>query len=76
MKGGVEEIKMAIEEIQAYYGMITKDNGECIITPPKNLTNKTRDRTNVYKMYNMENKCLEQCEESSIEKCLVPVMTR
>lgn len=62
------------EEIQALFGMITEENREGRIVSSKEIINKTKEWTTIYKTYDTINKMLEQFEENSIEKCLGPAI--
>lgn len=58
------------QELQGFYGLITEENVQSVITPPMELTITTKERTIVYKTYNVEKKQLHQFEENTIENGL------
>lgn len=65
--GGAKVVEYSKDELKSYYGMITEKNSESKITPSKELTTRTNERTIVYKTivyktYNIEKKKLQQYE--------------
>lgn len=67
---GLEIITLKKEDIQAFFRVITEENGESRIVSLNEIISKTKERTIIFNF----NKKLEQLKESNIKTCLGPVI--